>query len=106
MILRSLKDVSWSGAKSMMADPYFLKSLVDFDKDGLTDKQARSRGGLGEELTGRRAGTLDGQGACGTLLLPLLQVAAGRHVSSCRAACELQASTASVHAAAGTLFTS
>ena len=39
VILRNLKDVSWAGAKSMMADPYFLKSLVEFDKDGLTDKQ-------------------------------------------------------------------
>jgi len=33
--------VSWSGAKSMMADPYFLKSLVEFDKDGLSDKQVK-----------------------------------------------------------------
>jgi dynein heavy chain len=40
VILRNLKDVSWAGAKSMMADPSFLKSLVDFDKDGLSDKQA------------------------------------------------------------------
>lgn len=44
MILRNLKDVSWAGAKSMMADPYFLKSLVDFDKDGLTDKQVGRQG--------------------------------------------------------------
>jgi hypothetical protein len=40
VILRNLKDVSWAGAKSMMADPAFLKSLVEFDKDGLSDKQA------------------------------------------------------------------
>ncbi len=40
VILRALKDVSWAGAKSMMADPGFLKSLLDFDKDGLSDKQA------------------------------------------------------------------
>lgn len=39
VILRNLKDVSWGGAKSMMADPYFLKSLLEFDKDGLSDKQ-------------------------------------------------------------------
>lgn len=25
----------------MMADPYFLKSLVDFDKDGLNERQVR-----------------------------------------------------------------
>jgi dynein heavy chain len=39
VIVRNLKDVSWTGAKSMMADPGFLKSLVEFDKDGLTEKQ-------------------------------------------------------------------
>ena len=41
VIMRNLKDVSWAGAKSMMADPGFLKSLVEFDKDGLTEKQVR-----------------------------------------------------------------
>ena len=51
VILRNLKDVSWTGAKSMMADPAFLKSLVEFEKDGLTDKQARARlAGPGLEL--------------------------------------------------------
>ena len=39
--MRNLKDVSWTGAKSMMAEPGFLKSLVDFDKDGLSEKQVR-----------------------------------------------------------------
>ncbi len=39
VILRNLKEVSWAGAKSMMADTNFLKTLVDFDKDGLNDKQ-------------------------------------------------------------------
>ena len=41
MILRGLKDVSWSGAKTMMADSQFLKTLLEFDKDGLTDKQVK-----------------------------------------------------------------
>lgn len=41
MILRGLKDVSWGGAKAMMADSQFLKSLLEFDKDGLTDKQVK-----------------------------------------------------------------
>ena len=41
VILRNLKDVSWNGAKAMMADPGFLKSLVEFDKDSLTDKQVK-----------------------------------------------------------------
>ncbi|KXZ49756.1 DHC2 protein [Gonium pectorale] len=41
VILRNLKDVSWAGAKAMMADGNFLRSLLDFDKDSLTDKQVR-----------------------------------------------------------------
>ncbi|MEW5308429.1 MAG: hypothetical protein WDW38_000392 [Sanguina aurantia] len=41
VILRGLKDISWMGAKAMMADGNFLKSLLDFDKDGLSDKQVR-----------------------------------------------------------------
>lgn len=41
VILKNLKDVSWTGAKSMMTDPGFLKSLVEFDKDGLTEKQVK-----------------------------------------------------------------
>ena len=39
VILRNLKDVSWAGAKAMMADTGFLKGLVEFDKDSLSDKQ-------------------------------------------------------------------
>lgn len=40
MILCGLSDVSWQGAKAMMDDVNnFLKSLVDFDKEGLNDKQ-------------------------------------------------------------------
>jgi dynein heavy chain len=41
VILRNIKDVSWKGAKGMMADPRFLSTLIDFDKDGLTDRQVR-----------------------------------------------------------------
>ncbi|KAF8069431.1 DHC1 [Scenedesmus sp. PABB004] len=41
VILKGLKDVSWGGAKSMMTDPGFLKSLVEFDKDGLSEKQVK-----------------------------------------------------------------
>jgi hypothetical protein len=41
VVLRSLKDVSWAGAKAMMADPGFLRSLVEYDKDALTDKQVK-----------------------------------------------------------------
>lgn len=41
VILKNLKDVSWAGAKSMMTDPGFLKSLIEFDKDGLTEKQVK-----------------------------------------------------------------
>lgn len=39
VILKNLKDVSWAGAKSMMADTGFLKGLVEFDKDSLSEKQ-------------------------------------------------------------------
>jgi len=41
VILKNMKDVSWAGAKSMMTDPGFLKSLVEFDKDGLSEKQVK-----------------------------------------------------------------
>ena len=41
VILRGIKDVSWKGAKAMMADSQFLKSLINFDKDSITDKQVR-----------------------------------------------------------------
>ena len=43
VILKNLKDVSWAGAKSMMADTGFLKGLVEFDKDSLSEKQVPSR---------------------------------------------------------------
>lgn len=41
VILRNLKDVSWAGAKAMMADGNFLRSLLEFDKDSLSDKQVK-----------------------------------------------------------------
>ena len=41
VILRGLKDVSWAGAKATMTDGRFLQSILDFDKDGLKDKQAK-----------------------------------------------------------------
>lgn len=40
--LKGGKDVSWGGAKAMMADGGFLRSLVEFDKDALADKQVRT----------------------------------------------------------------
>lgn len=36
-----MKEVSWSGAQAMMADSQFLRSLLDFDKDGLSEKQVK-----------------------------------------------------------------
>lgn len=42
VLLRGLKDVSWKGAKAMMADARFLASLIEFDKDGITEKQMRA----------------------------------------------------------------
>jgi hypothetical protein len=51
VILRGLKDVSWAGAKSMMADGNFLRSLLEFDKDSLTEKQVTD-GGAGTAEAG------------------------------------------------------
>jgi hypothetical protein len=41
VVLRGLKDVSWAGAKSMMAEGNFLRSLVEFDKDAVSEKQVK-----------------------------------------------------------------
>jgi dynein heavy chain len=38
-ILKRVPDVSWKGAKGMMADSSFLKSLIEFEKDAITEKQ-------------------------------------------------------------------
>ena len=43
VILKNLKEVNWAGAKSMMADTGFLKGLVEFDKDSLSEKQVQQR---------------------------------------------------------------
>ena len=40
--LKGGKDTSWNGAKVMMSEGNFLKSLVEFDKDSLSDKQVRN----------------------------------------------------------------
>jgi len=42
MILKGLPNVSWTGAKGMMADTNFLRSLVEFDKDGIKEKQMKA----------------------------------------------------------------
>ena len=41
-VLKGVKDVSWKGAKGMMTDPQFLKSLQEYDKDAITDKQIKA----------------------------------------------------------------
>ena len=41
VLLKGGKDVSWKGAKAMMSDTQFLRSLVEFDKDSLSDKQVK-----------------------------------------------------------------
>lgn len=41
VVLKGLKDVSWAGAKSMMADGGFLRSLQEFDKDGVKEKDVK-----------------------------------------------------------------
>merc|ERR1719271_1515139 len=40
-LLKGGKDVTWKGAKAMMTDTGFLRSLVEFEKDSLTDKQVK-----------------------------------------------------------------
>jgi dynein heavy chain len=37
-ILKPVPDVFWKGVKGMMADNSFLKSLVEFEKDAITEK--------------------------------------------------------------------
>jgi dynein heavy chain len=37
--MKKVKDTSWAGCKVMMGAGDFLKSLVEFDKDGITEKQ-------------------------------------------------------------------
>lgn len=41
VLLRNFKDVSWKGAKAMMSEGGFLRQLVEFDKDSLTDRQIK-----------------------------------------------------------------
>ena len=41
VILRNLNDVSWGGDKAMMADGGFLRSLQEFDKDAVSEKQVK-----------------------------------------------------------------
>lgn len=46
VFLKGGKDTSWNGAKAMMADGQFLRSLVEFDKDALSDKQVCPKAGI------------------------------------------------------------
>jgi len=41
VILKGGKDITWKGAKAIMGEGNFLRSLVEFDKDGLTEKQIK-----------------------------------------------------------------
>lgn len=41
-ILRGVKDVSWKGAKGMMGDPGFLRSLQEMNCDEITLKQQQA----------------------------------------------------------------
>jgi len=40
-LLKKYPDLSWKGAKAMMGDGNFLRSLLEFDKDSLGDKQVK-----------------------------------------------------------------
>ena len=41
IVLKGSKDVTWMGAKAMMADTDFLRSLVEFEMSTLTDTQVK-----------------------------------------------------------------
>ena len=41
VLLKGGKDVTWKGAKAMMTDTGFLRSLVEFEKDSLSEKQVK-----------------------------------------------------------------
>ena len=36
VVIRGIKDVSWKGAKGMMSDPSFLRTLQEMDVDAIT----------------------------------------------------------------------
>lgn len=42
MIIRGIKDVSWKGAKGMMADPNFLRNLQEMNCDLITQQQVKA----------------------------------------------------------------
>ena len=54
-ILKGFKDVSWKGAKAMMTDTGFLKSLMDFEKDGLTERQVKQAAYMKADFTPTRS---------------------------------------------------
>ena len=58
------KDVSWKAAKAMMTDGGFLRSLVDFDKDGLNEKQVKQvKSYFKEEFTPQALMSISSAGA-------------------------------------------
>lgn len=42
VIIRGIKDVSWKGAKGMMADPNFLRNLQEMNCDLITQQQVKA----------------------------------------------------------------
>lgn len=42
VIIRGIKDVSWKGAKGMMADPNFLRNLQEMNCDLITQAQVKA----------------------------------------------------------------
>lgn len=42
MIIRGIRDVSWKGAKGMMADPNFLRNLQEMNCDLITQQQVKA----------------------------------------------------------------
>lgn len=42
VVMKGIKEVSWKSAKGMMGDANFLKSLMEMDVDGITEKQVKT----------------------------------------------------------------
>ena len=66
VLLKGLKDTSWKGSKAMMTDTGFLRSLVEFEKDALNDKQVKAVKayfGKGDEFTPASVQSISSAGA-------------------------------------------
>jgi dynein heavy chain len=53
VVFKGIREVSWKSAKAMMAEANFLKSLMEMDVDGITQRQTQAvKGNHPEANTG------------------------------------------------------